>query len=69
MILRDRGNLFWLSQAPVNKKTQVPADFKGIHGERMNEIVMWDWAKPMGDVTMLLHVGIRKCVKLKSVKF
>ncbi len=34
-----------LSQAPVNKKTQVPADFKGVHGERMNEIVMWDWAK------------------------
>ena len=34
-----------LSQAPVNKNTQVPADFKGVHGERMNEIVMWDWAK------------------------
>ena len=34
-----------LSQAPVNKNTQVPADCKGIHGERMNEIVMWDWAK------------------------
>lgn len=36
-------NFFW---SPVNKNVEVPDDLKDavpIHGERMNDIILWDW--------------------------
>ena len=36
-------NYYW---SPVNRNVEVPDDLKDlvpIHGERMNEIVLWDW--------------------------
>lgn len=48
-ILRPDTQDKWVREyywSPVNKKVDVPADLKElvpIHGEKMNQIVLWDW--------------------------